>query len=93
MENTTHEAMIDVAKSKDDTTAASMLILLWNLLQDPNIIRPPQEIPNEKNICSAAFLHTPNSKSFHQSGTNKNLRPTEAPGRVTPRINRANRMK
>ena len=32
IENTTQEAMIEVRKSSEDTTAASMLILLWNLL-------------------------------------------------------------
>lgn len=38
----TQEAMREVIKSKEETTAASMLILLWNLLYEPNIIKPPQ---------------------------------------------------
>ena len=38
----TQEAMREVMKSREETTAASMLILLLNLLYEPNIIKPPQ---------------------------------------------------
>ena len=70
-EKITHDAMRDVTKSKLETTDASICTLLLNLLYDPNINRPPHEIPNEKNICSAAFRHTTKSNSLSHFGTNR----------------------
>ena len=91
-EKMTQDAMRDVTKSRLETIAASMWILLWNLLYDPNIMSPPHEMPSEKNICSAAFLHGSISSSLSHLGMKRNSRPLDAPGNVRPFTNSAIRI-
>lgn len=41
------------------------------------MIRPPHDTEREKNICSAAFLHTCTLRISFQRGTNRNFIPCE----------------
>ena len=60
--------------------------LLWNLLWEERVVRPPAPRLREKKICEAADIQTVGSDSLLKSGLTKNMIPSTAPSSRLPLI-------